>query len=173
MKAAPGHTPEAIAAVTKLWKAYNPGSPFEYSFLDDAFNKMYITDQQISLLFKVFAFIAIFISCLGLFGLMTYTAQLKTREIGIRKVLGASVTAVTGLLAKEFITLVLLAIIIASPIGWYFMDHWLQDFAYRSPLSWWIFPLAGFAALLIAACTISVQAIRAALANPVKSLRTE
>lgn len=104
---------------------------------------------------------------------MTYTAQLKTREIGIRKVLGASVASVTSLLAKEFISLVVLAIIIASPIGWYFMNSWLQNFAYRSPLSWWIFPLAGASALLIAAFTISVQAIKAALANPVKSLRTE
>jgi putative ABC transport system permease protein len=173
VKATPGHTPEALAAVKKLWKVYNPESPFEYDFLDDAYNKMYATDQQMGLLFNVFAFIAIFISCLGLFGLMTYTAQLKTREIGIRKVLGASVSAVTGLLAKEFISLVLLAIIIASPIGWYFMDRWLQDFAYRSPITWWIFPLAGAAALIIAATTISVQAIKAALANPVKSLRTE
>jgi putative ABC transport system permease protein len=173
VKARAGHTPEAIAAVQQLWKVYNPDSPFEYSFLDDAYNKMYAADQRVGLLFKVFAFITIFISCLGLFGLMTYTAQLKTREIGIRKVLGASVTAVTSLLAKEFMSLVLLAIIIASPIGWYFMDRWLQNFAYRSPLSWWIFPLAGVAALLIAAFTVSVQAIKAALANPVKSLRTE
>jgi putative ABC transport system permease protein len=173
VKATPGHTPEAIAAAKKIWKAYNPDSPFEYGFLDDAYNKMYAADLQTGLLFKVFAFIAIFISCLGLFGLMTYTAQLKTREIGIRKVLGASVSAVTGLLAKEFVGLVLLAILIASPIGWYFMNRWLQDFAYRSPLSWWIFPLAGAAALLIAVFTISVQAIKAALANPVKSLRTE
>jgi len=173
VKAMPGHSPEAIAASKKLWKAYNPESPFEYSFLDDDYNKMYTTDRQIGLLFNVFAFIAIFISCLGLFGLMTYTAQLKTREIGIRKVLGASVSAVTGLLAKEFISLVLVAILIASPIGAYLMNRWLQDFAYRSPISWWIFPLAGAAALLIAAGTISVQAIKAALANPVKSLRTE
>ena len=173
MKARAGHTPEAIAAVQQLWKVYNPDTPFEYGFLDDAYNKMYAADQRIGLLFKVFAFIAIFISCLGLFGLMTYTAQLKTREIGIRKVLGASVAAVTSLLAKEFISLVVLAIIIASPIGWYFMDSWLQNFAYRSPFSWWIFPLAGAAALLIAVLTVSIQAIKAALANPVKSLRTE
>ena len=173
VKARAGHTPDAIAAAKKLWTAFNPDSPFEYGFLDDAYNKMYAADQRIGLLFKVFAFIAIFISCLGLFGLMTYTAQLKTREIGIRKVLGASVTAVTGLLAKEFMSLVLLAIIIASPIGWYFMDRWLQNFAYRSPISWWVFPLAGVSALIIAAFTISVQAVKAALANPVKSLRTE
>jgi putative ABC transport system permease protein len=134
---------------------------------------MYTTDQRIGSLFKVFAFIAIFISCLGLFGLMTYTAQLKTREIGIRKVLGASVSSVTGLLAKEFISLVLLAILIAYPVGWYFINRWLQNFAYRTVISWWIFPVAGAFVLLIAVLTISFQAIRAALANPVKSLRTE
>jgi putative ABC transport system permease protein len=173
VKAAAGHTPEAIAAVKQIWKDYNPEDPFEFSFLDDVYNKMYTKDQQIGTLFNVFAFIAIFISCLGLLGLVTYTAQLKTREIGIRKVLGASVTSVTGMLAKEFVSLVLLAILIASPVGWYFMDRWLQDFAYRSTIPWWIFPVAGAFALLIAVMTISVQAIKAALANPVKSLRTE
>jgi len=167
------HTPGAIEVAKKIWKNYNPEYPFQYSFLDDAYNKMYVTDQRIGSLFKVFAFIAIFISCLGLFGLMTYTAQLKTREIGIRKVLGASVSSVTGLLAKDFIGLVLLAILIASPIGWYFMDRWLQDFAYRSSISWWVFPVAGMFALSIAVMTIGFQAIKAALANPVKSLRTE
>ena len=167
------HTSDAIAAVKKIWKRYNPEYPFEYNFLDDAYNRMYTTDQRTGSLFKVFASIAIFISCLGLFGLMTYTAQLKTREIGIRKVLGATVLSVTGLLAKDFISLVLIAILIASPIGWYFMDRWLHDFAYRSPIPWWIFPVAGLFALFIAALTISFQAIKAALANPVKSLRTE
>jgi putative ABC transport system permease protein len=173
VRAANGHTPDAIAAVKKIWETYNPEFPFEYTFLDDAYNKMYATDQRIGSLFKVFAFIAIFISCLGLFGLMTYTAQLKTREIGIRKVLGASVSSVTGLLAKEFISLVLLAVLIAYPVGWYCINRWLQDFAYRTSISWWIFPVAGLFVLLIAVLTISVQAIRAALANPVNSLRTE
>lgn len=168
-----GHTPDAIAAVKKIWKIYNPEYPFDYNFLDDAYDKMYSTDQRTGSLFKVFALIAIFISCLGLLGLMTYTAQLKTREIGIRKVLGASVSSVTGLLAKDFIGLVLLAILIASPVGWYFMDRWLQDFAYRTSISWWVFPVAGLVALLIAVLTIGFQAIKAALANPVKSLRTE
>lgn len=173
VKAAAARTHEAIAAVKNIWAAYNPGDPFEFNFLDDVYQKMYVNDKRISALFKVLAFIAIFISCLGLLGLMTYTAQLKTREIGIRKVLGASVTSVTGLLAKEFIGLVLLAVLIASPVGWYFMDRWLQNFAYRSAMPWWIFPMAGAVALLIAIMTIGVQAIRAALANPVKSLRTE
>lgn len=173
VRTAGGHTAEAIAAVKKIWKSYNSAYPFEYNFLDDAYNKMYATDRRIGSLFKVFAFIAIFISCLGLFGLITYTAQLKTREIGIRKVLGATVLSVTGLLAKDFIGLVLLAILVASPVGWYFMDRWLQDFAYRISIGWWVFPLAGVLVLLIAVLTISFQAIKAALANPVKSLRTE
>jgi putative ABC transport system permease protein len=167
------HTSDAIAAVKKIWKIYNPEYPFEYHFLDEAYSKMYATDQRTGSLFKVFASIAIFISCLGLFGLMTYSAQLKTREIGIRKVLGATVVSVTGLLAKEFIILVLLAILIASPVGWYFMDRWLQDFAYRVLIGWWVFPTAGAIALLIAVLTIGFQAIKAALANPIKSLRTE
>jgi putative ABC transport system permease protein len=167
------HTSDAIAAVDRIWKIYNPEYPFEYHFMDEAYSKMYTSDQRTGSLFKVFAFIAIFISCLGLFGLMTYTAQLKTREIGIRKVLGATVVSVTGLLAKDFIVLVLLAILIASPVGWYFMDRWLQDFAYRVAIGWWVFPLAGAIALIIAIVTIGFQAIKAALANPVKSLRTE
>ncbi|HWK08364.1 MAG TPA: ABC transporter permease [Puia sp.] len=173
VRATAGHTPDAIAAVKKIWKIYNPEYPLEYNFLDDAYNRMYATDQRTGSLFKVFAFIAIFISCLGLFGLMTYAAQLKTREIGIRKVLGASVSSITSLLAKDFIGLVIIAILIASPIGWYFMDRWLQDFAYRCSISWWVFPIAGAIVLLIAVLTISFQAIRAALANPIKSLRTE
>lgn len=173
VRTAGGHVPDAIAAVKKIWKIYNPEYPFEYNFLDDAYDKMYASDQRTGALFKVFAFIAIFISCLGLFGLMTYTAQLKTKEIGIRKVLGATVSSVTGLLARDFIRLVLLAILIASPLGWYFMDRWLQDFAYRIPISWWVFPVAGISVLLIAVLTVSFQAIKTALANPIKSLRTE
>ncbi len=164
---------EAIAAVKNVWTIYNPDYPFEYNFLDDTYNTMYAKDQRTGSLFKVFAFIAIFISCLGLFGLMTYTAQLKTREIGIRKVLGATVASVTSLLAKEFISLVLIAIIIASPLAWYFMNRWLLDFAYRTSIGWWVFPAAGLMVMLIAIMTISFQAIKAALANPVKSLRSE
>lgn len=167
------HARDAIAAVKKLWKIYNPAYPFEYHFLDEVYNKMYAADQRTSALFKVFAFVAIFISCLGLFGLITYAAQLKTREIGIRKVLGASVLSVTGLLAKDFIGLVLLAIVIASPVGWYLMKRWLQDYAYRVSIGWWVFPVAAVLVLFIAASTIGFQAIKAALANPVKSLRTE
>jgi putative ABC transport system permease protein len=168
-----GHTADAIAAVGKIWQAYNPEYPFSYNFLDDAYDRMYSLDQRTGALFEVFAVIAIFISCLGLFGLMTFTATLKTKEIGIRKILGATVLSLTGLLAKEFIILVLLAILIAFPIGWYFMSRWLLDFAYRASIAWWIFPMAGLVALMIAALTIGFQAIKAAVANPVQNLRTE
>lgn len=165
--------PNTIAAAQKLWKQYNGDFPFEYSFLDETYDRMYKADQRTGKLFNVFAAIAIFISCLGLFGLATYTAQIKTREIGIRKVLGASVFNVTGLLARDFVKLVIVAIVIASPIAWFFMNRWLQDFAYRTPITAGIFMAAGAIALLIALATVSSQAIKAALANPVKSLKTE
>jgi putative ABC transport system permease protein len=164
---------KAIAAAQKVWKEYTNDFPFSYSFLDDDFNKMYQADQRTGVLFNVFAMVAIIISCLGLFGLATYTAQVKTKEIGIRKVLGASITNITNLLAKEFILLVLTAFLIAAPLAWFAMNKWLQDFAYRINISWWVFALAGISALLIALLTVSFQAIKAALANPVKSLRTE
>ena len=163
----------AIAAAQKVWKAYSPDFPFNYSFLDDDFNKMYQADQRTGSLFNVFAMVAIVISCLGLFGLATYTAQIKTKEIGIRKVLGASIANITNLLAREFIILVMIALIIATPVAWWAMNKWLQDFAYRIHISWWVFVLAGVIALLIALITVSFQAIKAAIANPVKSLRTE
>lgn len=163
---------KAIAAVEKKYKQYNAGFPFEYRFLDDTYDRLYRSDQRTSKLFNVFAGIAIIISCLGLFGLATYTAQVKTREIGIRKVLGASVTAVTTLLAKDFMKLVLIAIVIATPLAWLAMDKWLQDFAYRTPISPVMFILAGIIALIIALATVSSQAIRAALTNPVKSLKS-
>ena len=164
---------KAIAAVQKVWKSYNPDFPFEYSFLDEEFNKMYSDDQRTGVLFNVFAAIAILISCLGLFGLATYTAQVKIKEIGIRKVLGASVASITNLLAKDFVLLVLIAFVIASPIAWIGMNKWLQNYAYRIDISWWIFFVTGVLAVVIAIITVSVQAIKAALTNPVKSLRTE
>lgn len=164
---------KAIAAVQKIWKSYNPDFPFEYSFLDEEFNRMYSDDQRTGILFNVFAAIAILISCLGLFGLATYTAQVKIKEIGIRKVLGASVSSITNLLAKDFVVLVLIAFVIASPIAWFGMNKWLQNYAYRINISWWIFFVTGLLAIIIAIVTVSFQAIKAALANPVKSLRTE
>ncbi len=165
--------PAAIAGATKVWKNYSAEFPFNYSFLDDQFDKLYKADQRMGALFNVFALVAIVISCLGLFGLATYTAQVKRKEIGIRKVLGASVQNITGLLAREFVVLVLIAILIASPLAGWFTHHWLQDFVYRTQLSWWMFVMAGIAALLIALITVSFQAVKAAIANPVKSLRSE
>jgi len=165
--------PAAIKLVEKYWKQYNANFPYEYSFLDDAYNEMYRSEQHTSTLFNMFAGIAVFISCLGLFGLATYTAQIKIKEIGIRKVLGASVTNITTMLSRDFLVLVLLAIVIASPIAWYAMNEWLMDYAYRAEIHWWLIAVAGGVAVVVAFATISFQAVKAALANPVKSLRSE
>jgi putative ABC transport system permease protein len=165
--------PYAIKAVKKYWQQYNSNFPFEYNFLDDEYNNLYKSEQQTGTLFNIFACIAVFISCLGLFGLATYTAQVRIKEIGIRKVLGAGVINITTMLSKDFLMLVIIAITIASPIAWYFMNQWLQGYAYRVPLQWWIIVVAGLMAILIALATIGFQAIKAALANPVKSLRSE
>ncbi len=165
--------PKALAAAEKQFKLYNGEFPFGYAFLDDIFNNIYQGEQREGTLFNYFAGIAIFISCLGLLGLAAYTAQVRTREIGVRKVLGASVSGVVGLLARDFIKLVLIAIIIAVPVAWFAMYKWLQDYAYRINISWWVFIVAGFAAVVVAFVTISIQTVKAALANPVKSLRAE
>jgi len=165
--------PKAIAAVEKEWKQYNADFPFSYMFLDEVFNNLYKTEQRTGTLFNVFALIAILISCLGLFGLATYTAQVRKREIGVRKVLGATVPGIIRLLASDFIKLVAVAIFIAVPVSWYMMNKWLQDFAYKTEIGWMVFAFAGFTAIAIALATISFQAIKAAIANPVKSLRTE
>ncbi|WP_183559294.1 ABC transporter permease [Mucilaginibacter sp. SP1R1] len=165
--------PAAIKTVQRFWQQYNANFPYEYKFLDDDFNELYRSEQHTATLFNVFAGIAIFISCLGLFGLATYTAQVRIKEIGIRKVLGASVANITTMLSKDFLVLVVVAIVIASPVAWYAMNKWLQDYAYRTELHWWILAIAGSAAILIAFITVSFQAIKAALANPVKSLRSE
>ncbi|MFC4874585.1 ABC transporter permease [Negadavirga shengliensis] len=165
--------PAVLSEVEKLWKQYNADFPFEYTFLDDTYDNLYKAEQRIGMLFKLFSFVAIFISCLGLFGLAAYIAQVKTKEIGIRKVLGASVTGIIGLLSKDFIKLVLAAIIIASPIAWWAMSRWLADFAYRIDIEWWMFGIAGLMAVVIALLTVSFQSVKAALANPVESLRSE
>ncbi len=164
---------KAIAAADNQFKQYNGDFPFGYSFLDDRFNDIYKGEQQEGTLFNCFAAIAIFISCLGLLGLAAYTAQVRTREIGVRKVLGASVNGILGLLAKDFIKLVLIAIVVATPVSWYAMSKWLQGFAYRVDMPLWVFPAAGAMAILVAFITISFQSIKAALANPVTSLRSE
>ena len=165
--------PKAIAAAERQFKQYNGEYPFSYAFLDDIFDNIYQSEQREGTLFTDFAAIAIFISCLGLLGLAAYTAQVRTREIGVRKVLGASVSNLVGLLTKDFLKLVLLSIVIASPVAWYFMHKWLQDFAYKIGINWWVFALAGGMSIIIAFITISFQAIKAALTNPVKTLRSE
>ncbi|MES1215508.1 MAG: FtsX-like permease family protein, partial [Bacteroidota bacterium] len=163
----------ALAKTEAIMKEENPGYPFEYKFVDEAFNQFFTTETLIGKLAGVFAVLAIFISCLGLFGLAAYIAERRTKEIGIRKVLGASVQGLAGLLSKEFVQLVALSCIIAFPIAWMAMRSWLQDYQYRTTIHWWVFAAAGVTALVIALITVSFQAIRAALANPVKSLRTE
>jgi putative ABC transport system permease protein len=144
-----------------------------YSFLDQDFQKNYEKDQRASSIIINFTFIAILIACLGLFGLASFSAERRTREIGIRKVLGASAMSVTKLLSKDFIKLVIISIIIASPIAWYVMNEWLQEFSYRTSIEWWMFVLAAGLAVVAALLTIGFQAIKSAMANPVKSLRSE
>ncbi|BAU55325.1 ABC transporter permease [Mucilaginibacter gotjawali] len=165
--------PKALAAAEKAFKQYNGEYPFGYAFLDDIFNNIYQGEQRQGTLFTYFAGIAIFISCLGLLGLAAYTAQVRTREIGVRKVLGASVGRIVGLLAQDFIKLVFIAIVIATPLAWFAMHKWLEAYAYRINIGWWVFALAGLMAVVIAFATISFQSIKAALMNPVKSLRSE
>jgi hypothetical protein len=168
-----GKTKQALAGLEKLCKELNPQFPFSYLFSDEEYQKLYKNEQVISKLANYFAFLAIFISCLGLLGLAMFTAEQRTKEIGIRKILGASIASLFTLLSKEFLLLVSLALIIASPVAWWMMNNWLQDYAYRIPISWWMFVLAGLMAILIALITVSFQATKAAVANPVKSLRTE
>ncbi len=162
-----------IEKLQSLYKTYFTNNPFEYFFADENFNKQYITEQQYSRLFTTASVWAIIIACLGLFGLATYTVESRTKEIGVRKVLGASVFSISQLLSKDFIKLVLVAIVIASPIAWYVMHKWLQDFAYRIHISWWVFVLTAIVVIVAALATVCSQAIRAAIANPVKSLRTD
>lgn len=164
---------EHVAKLEKLFKSYFVNNPFEYFFADENFNKQYVTEKQYSRLFTTASIWAILIACLGLFGLATYTVESRTKEIGVRKVLGANVFSIAQLLSKDFLRLVLIAFLIATPVVWFAMHSWLQDFAYRIDLSWWVFALAGLAALAIAVITISFQAMKAAVANPVKSLRTD
>ncbi|MEP7233469.1 MAG: ABC transporter permease [Ginsengibacter sp.] len=173
IKVAGNNIPGALAAVEKIWKKYLPEIPYEYTFLDDRFTQLYQAEQRQGTIFTVFACIAIFIACLGLFGLSAFAITQRVKEIGVRKVLGANVSSIVTLLSKDFLKLVLVAAIIAFPVAWYAMTHWLQDFAYRINIHWWVFVLAAILALIVALVTVSFQAIKAAVANPVKSLRTE
>jgi putative ABC transport system permease protein len=162
-----------IASIDNKWKTVIPYRPFSYYFADEFFDRQYRGEERFGKLFFNFAVLAIFISCLGLLGLASYSTLQRTKEIGIRKVLGASVTGIVNLLSKEFMQLVLIAFLIATPLSWYFMAKWLKDFDYRIDIQWWIFALAGVMAFLVALLTISFQAVRAAIMNPVKSLRAE
>jgi putative ABC transport system permease protein len=162
-----------VAQVEKKWTAMAPGRPFRYRFLDESFTNMYRDEQRVGKIAFTFALLAIIIACLGLFGLATFMAEQRTKEIGIRKVLGASVQGLIRLLSVDFLKLVLFSFVLAAPLAWYIMNQWLQDFAYRINITWWIFVVAGMLAFMIALLTVSFQAIKAALANPVKSLRTE
>jgi putative ABC transport system permease protein len=163
----------ALASIEKKWKTYLPEMPYEFSFMDEKFNKLYVSEQRQGSLFTIFACIAIFVACLGLLGLSSFAITQRIKEIGIRKVLGASAGNLVMLLSKDFLRLVIIAALIAFPIAWYAMSQWLADFAYRISISWWIFLVAGIVAAAIALLTVSIQAIKAAMANPVKSLRTE
>jgi len=165
--------PVLINSIQAKWNSMAPGQPFNYTFMDADFNNVYTAEQQTGKLFITFAIFAIFIGCLGLFGLVTYAAEQRTKEIGVRKVLGASVSGIVAMLSKDFAKLVLVASLIAFPIAWWAMNKWLQSFAYRINISWWVFVIAGIAAIAIALITVSFQAIKAAITNPVKSLRTE
>jgi putative ABC transport system permease protein len=167
------NTAAAIAFIKSTWDSVYPDYPLEYQFLDDHFNEVYKADNQVSQIVSILAGLAIFISCLGLFGLASHAAQKRIKEIGVRKVLGASVQNITLLLSGNFLKLVLIANLIAWPIAWLSMHKWLQAFAYHINIQWWIFLLAGIVSVLIAFLTVSYQSIKAAVANPVKSLRSE
>lgn len=172
-KVSPNNIQALLRDVENKWKAMNPGMPFSYQFLDDAFDHMYRSEERVGKVAISFAILAILIACLGLFGLATFMAEQRIKEIGVRKVLGASVSTIVVMLSKDFAKLVLIAAVIAFPVAWWAMHSWLQNFAYRVSISWWIFLVAGILALLVALITVSFNAVKAAIVNPVKSLRTE
>lgn len=163
----------AIKAVEQQYRKYAGDVPFTFNFVDKQFEAKYRADQRAGLLFNIFAGIAIFISCLGLLGLSTYTVRQRVKEIGIRKVLGASVSSIVGLLSSGSLWLILISVVLATPVAWWTMNSWLDDFAYRIEIQWWMFVVAGLVAMGIALITISCQAVKAAIANPVESLRDE
>ncbi|UZD23963.1 ABC transporter permease [Algoriphagus halophytocola] len=165
--------PETLTQIEGVWKELAPHRPFIYSFLDADFNKQYESDFRFRQIFTTFSILAILIACLGLLGLATYTAEQRTKEIGIRKVLGANIGSIVGLLSKDFIKLVLVAILVATPVAWFAMNKWLEGFAYQVPVHWWVFLISGMLAVVVALVTISFQAVKAAMLNPVKSLKSE
>ncbi|QMU26723.1 ABC transporter permease [Adhaeribacter radiodurans] len=169
----PQQVPATLAALSQKWNTHDNQHPFEFSFVDENLNNLYQSEMRFGKIVGVFSGLAIFIACLGLFGLASFTTEQRTKEIGIRKVLGASLANIVSLLSKDFLKLVLLANVLAWPLSWWAMQQWLQDFEYRTPISWWIFALTGALALFIALLTVSFQTVKAAIANPVKSLRSE
>jgi ABC-type antimicrobial peptide transport system permease subunit len=164
---------KSLSQIEEIFKKYNPAQPFEYKFVDEAYARKFGNEERIGKLATFFAILAIFISCLGLFGLASFVAEQRTKEIGVRKVLGASVTNLWALLSKDFVYLVLISLLIASPIAYYFMSNWVQKYTYRTDISWWVFVVTAIGALVITLLTVSFQAIKAAVVNPVKSLKTE
>jgi putative ABC transport system permease protein len=174
VKIKPGNDPhKTIAAMTPIFKKYNPSSPFNYKFVDEAYAAKFDAEEHVGNLAAVFTGLAIFISCLGLFGLAAFVAEQRTKEIGVRKVLGATIVNLWGLLSKEFLLLTLISILIAVPLACYGMNKWLEGYLYHAPLSWWIFALAGAGIIIITLLTVSYQSLKAAFTNPVKSLRSE
>jgi ABC-type antimicrobial peptide transport system permease subunit len=173
IKIAPGNIPKTMDAIAAIWKRNIPEAPFEYRFMNQAFDNLYKDDLKVSKLVLLFSCISIIISALGLFSLSAFVAEQRRKEIGIRKVMGAAVTQITVMLSREFLALVLIAVMIASPIGYWVMNMWLQNFTYKIDVSWWVYVVAGSMVLFIALITVSFHAIRAAIANPVKTLRNE
>jgi putative ABC transport system permease protein len=173
VRISPDNTREALAVVERTFKKFAPENPFEFTFLDDDFDRLYRAEQRTGKIFNYFAIIAIFISCLGLFGLVMFTTEQRTKEIGVRKVLGASVQSVVSLISADFIKLIIISNVVAIPVAWYMMNMWLANFAYKISIHWVTFFIAGGSSLLIAWLTIAYQSIKAAVANPVDSLRNE
>ena len=164
---------QALSQVQAVLQKYIPSAPFDYKFVDEEFAKKFGDEERTGKLAGCFALLAIFISCLGLFGMASFMAEQRIKEIGIRKVLGASVFQVWRLLSKDFVVLVTISLLIATPVAWYFMHGWLQNYEYHTAMPWWVFIAAGTGAMTITLLTVSFQAIRAAVANPIKSLKTE
>jgi putative ABC transport system permease protein len=169
----PGSEKRVLAGIYQKWQLFFPDKIFQYGWADEELQAQYASERKLQQLFSFFSFLIFFLAALGLFGLTTFMAEMRVKEIGIRKVLGASVAAISLNLSKDFIKLVFLAILIASPIAWYFVQQWLQNYAYQIKIHWWHFALSGTGAIVMALATISYQTIKAALANPVKSLRNE
>lgn len=173
LKLHPGiSTHTALEKIETVFKKFNPEQPFSYSFIDEEFAKKFLTEERVARLAAFFAALAIFISCLGLFGMASFTAEQRIKEIGVRKVLGASVFSLWKMLSKDFVTLVLISLMIAIPLGYYFMNNWLSNYEYRYTIAPWIFIVAGFGAILITLATVTYQSIKAAIVNPVRSLRS-